>query len=144
PATDDVRPEEQPAPIPPVSEALLKAGAYLSVDTRHVSTARAALELGDVIINDVSGLNHETEMPACIAETGARYIVMHNRGNSKTMDGLTQYTSLVDDVVTELQQVVDTFLAAGVHKHQLIVAPRLGFSKAGEQKWLLLSNVQEL
>lgn len=144
PGTDEVSPEEEQARILPVVEALLKAGVYLSVDTRHVSTARAALELGDVIINDVSGLNHETEMPACIAETGARYIVMHNRGNSKTMDGLTQYTSLVDDVVTELQQVVDTFLAAGAKKDQLIVDPGLGFSKAGEQNWQLLNNVPAL
>lgn len=142
PGTDEVSPEVEQARILPVIEVLIKAGVYVSVDTRHTATARAALEYGEVIINDVSGLNHEPDMPKLIAETGARYIVMHNRGNSKTMDGLTEYSNLVDDVVAETQQLIDTFLAAGVSKDQLIVDPGLGFSKAGEQNWQLLNNLQ--
>ena len=142
PGTDEISPEEEQARILPVVEALIKAGAYVSVDTRNPETARAALEFGEVIINDVSGLRHHEEMPKLIAETGARYIAMHNRGNSKTMDGLTDYTNLVDDVVTETQQIIDTFLAAGVTKDQLIVDPGLGFSKAGEQNWQLLNNLE--
>ena len=141
PGTDEISPEEEQARILPVVEALIKAGAYVSVDTRNPETARAALGFGEVIINDVSGLRHHEEMPKLIAETGARYIAMHNRGNSKTMDGLTDYTNLVDDVVTETQQIIDTFLAAGVTKDQLIVDPGLGFSKAGEQNWQLLNNL---
>ena len=142
PGTDEISPEEEQARILPVVEALIKAGVYVSVDTRHTETARAALEYGEVMINDVSGLRHEADMPKLIAESGARYVVMHNRGNSKTMDGLTDYTNLVDDVVTETQQVIDTFLAAGVNKDQLIVDPGLGFSKAGEQNWQLLNNLE--
>ena len=142
PGTDEISPEEEQARILPVVEALIKAGVYVSVDTRHTETARAALEYGEVMINDVSGLRHEADMPKLIAETGARYVVMHNRGNSKTMDGLTDYTNLVDDVVTETQQVVDTFLAAGVTKDQLIVDPGLGFSKSGDQNWQLLNNLE--
>ena len=142
PGTDEISPEEEQARILPVVEALIKAGVYVSVDTRHTETARAALEYGEVMINDVSGLRHEADMPKLIAESGARYVVMHNRGNSKTMDGLTDYTNLVDDVVTETQQVIDTFLAAGVNKDQLIVDPGLGFSKAGDQNWQLLKNLE--
>ncbi len=142
PGTDEISLEEEQDRILPVVEALIKAGAYVSVDTRNPETARAALEFGEVIINDVSGLRHHEEMPKLIAETGARYIAMHNRGNSKTMDGLTDYTNLVDDVVAETQQIIDTFLAAGVTKDQLIVDPGLGFSKAGEQNWQLLNNLE--
>ena len=142
PGTDEISPEEEQARILPVVEALIKAGVYVSVDTRHTETARAALEYGEVMINDVSGLRHEADMPKLIAETGARYVVMHNRGNSKTMDGLTDYTNLVDDVVAETQQVIDTFLAAGVTKDQLIVDPGLGFSKSGDQNWQLLNNLE--
>ncbi|GAA4478918.1 dihydropteroate synthase [Enteractinococcus fodinae] len=142
PGTDEISPEEEQARILPVVEALIKAGVYVSVDTRHTETARAALEYGEVMINDVSGLRHEADMPKLIAESGARYVVMHNRGNSKTMDGLTDYTNLVDDMVAETQQVIDTFLAAGVTKDQLIVDPGLGFSKAGDQNWQLLNNLE--
>ncbi len=142
PGTDEVSPEEEQARILPVVEALIKAGVYVSVDTRHTETARAALEMGEVLINDVSGLSHEDDMPNLIAETGARYVVMHNRGNSKTMDGLTEYDDVVNDVVAETQQIIDTFLAAGVNKDQLIVDPGLGFSKGGEQNWQLLNHLE--
>ena len=143
PGTKEVSPAEEQRRIIPVVEALIKAGVYVSVDTRHTDTARAALELGEVMINDVSGLNYEPEMPKLIAETGARYIVMHNRGNSKTMDGLAHYEDLVREVVAETQQIIDAFLAAGVTKEQLIVDPGLGFSKAGDQNWQLLNNLDD-
>src|SRR5699024_8993213 len=113
-----------------VVEALVKAGVYVSVDTRHTETARAALEYGEVLINDVSGVNHETDMPQLIAETGARYIVMHNRGNSKTMDGLAQYDDLVSEVIAATPQLVDTFLAAGVNADALSVDAGPGLSEA--------------
>ena len=141
PGTEEVSVAEEQRRILPVIEALIKAGVYVSVDTRHTDTVRAALEYGEVLINDVSGLSHEADMPALIAETGARYIVMHNRGNSKTMDELTSYDDLVTDVVAETQQILDTFIAAGVKHEQLIVDPGLGFSKAGEQNWQLLNNL---
>src|SRR5699024_9402553 len=141
PGTEEISPEEEQSRILPVIEALVKAGVYVSVDTRHTETARAALQYGEVMINDVSGINHEPEMPELIAETGAHYIVMHNRGNSKTMDALTDYDDLVADVVAETQQVVDTFVAAGVKKEQLIVDPGLGFSKSGNQNWQLLKHL---
>lgn len=143
PGTEEVSVEDEKARILPVVEALVKAGVYVSVDTRHTETARAALEYGEVLINDVSGVNHETQMPELIAQTGARYIVMHNRGNSKTMDGLTEYDNLMTDIVAETQQVIDTFLAAGVQKSQLIVDPGLGFAKTGEQNWQVLKHVSE-
>ncbi|MGO1536252.1 MAG: dihydropteroate synthase [Yaniella sp.] len=143
PGTEEVSVEDEKARILPVVEALVKAGVYVSVDTRHTETARAALEYGEVLINDVSGVNHEAAMPQLIAETGARYIVMHNRGNSKSMDGLAEYDNLVTEVVAETQQVIDTFLAAGVKKEQLIVDPGLGFSKTADHNWQLLKHLTE-
>jgi len=143
PGTEEVSVEDEKRRILPVIEALIKAGVYVSIDTRHTETARAALEYGEVLINDVSGLSHEADMPELIAETGARYIVMHNRGNSKTMDGMADYDDLLTEVVAETQQVIDTFLAAGVAKEQLIVDPGLGFSKSGDQNWQILKNLDQ-
>lgn len=128
----------------PVIEALVKAGAVVSVDTMHVATAEAALKLGEVIVNDVSGLNHEPAMPELIARTGATYILMHNRGDARTMDSLTDYEDVVEDVVRELSEVRDTFLAAGAKPEQLILDPGLGFSKAGAQNWELLHGLDRL
>lgn len=130
--------------ILPVIDSLLKAGAVVSVDTMHVDTAEAALKLGEVIINDVSGLSHEPGMPELIARTGATYILMHNRGNSQTMDSLTDYEDVVEDVMREMAQLKDTFLAAGARPEQLILDPGLGFSKAGAQNWDLLRGLDRL
>lgn len=144
PGARAVSPEEEQARILPVVEALLAEGAVVSVDTMHTATARAALEVGPVIVNDVSGLGHEPDMPALIAETGAPCIVMHNRGNPQTMDALTDYQDTVGDVVRELQEVVDRFLAAGVRPEQILLDPGLGFAKVGEQNWELLRGLDRI
>ncbi|MBN6865243.1 dihydropteroate synthase, partial [Micrococcus luteus] len=144
PGARAVPPAEEQARILPVIEALLAEGVVVSVDTRHTATARAALALGPVIVNDVSGLAHEPEMPALIAASGAPYILMHNRGNPQTMDGLAVYEDTVPDVVCELRDVAGRFLAAGVEPAQLIVDPGLGFAKAGEQNWELLRGLEWL
>ena len=67
PGARAVPPAEEQARILPVIEALLAEDVVVSVDTRHTATARAALALGPVIVNDVSGLAHEPDMPALIA-----------------------------------------------------------------------------
>lgn len=144
PGADPVSPEQEQERILPVVQALLDDGAVLSIDTMHTATARAALELGEVIVNDVSGLHHEPDMPALIAETGAPYILMHNRGTPTTMDDLAVYGDLVEDVLAELVQVRQRFYDAGVAPEQIIMDPGLGFAKAGEQNWELLRGLDRL
>lgn len=144
PGREEVAPAEEQRRVLPVIEALVRAGAVVSVDTRHASTARAALKYGEVIINDVSGLTHEAEMPELVAETGAHYIITHNRGDAKTMDELTDYDDVVTDVIHELTEVKDRFIAAGCDASQLILDPGLGFSKSGEQNWELLRGLDRL
>ncbi|XKH52750.1 dihydropteroate synthase [Citricoccus nitrophenolicus] len=144
PGAEAIDPVTEQNRILPVIEALVKAGAVVSVDTMHTVTAEAALKIGDVIINDVSGLNYEPEMPELIARTGATYILMHNRGDSKTMDSLADYGDVVEDVARELTELKDAFLAAGVQPEQLILDPGLGFAKAGAQNWELLKGLDRL
>src|SRR5699024_12074708 len=78
PGTEEISPEEEQARILPVVEALVKAGVYVSVDTRHTQTARAALDYGEVMINDVSALNYEAEMAKVSARTEAHTVVNHD------------------------------------------------------------------
>ncbi|MFC7401489.1 dihydropteroate synthase [Citricoccus sp. GCM10030269] len=144
PGAEAIDPLTEQNRILPVIEALVRAGVVVSVDTMHTVTAEAALKLGDVIINDVSGLHHEPEMPELIARTGAPYILMHNRGDAKTMDSLAVYDDVVEDVVRELSELKDRFVAAGVRPEQIILDPGLGFAKAGEQNWELLRGLDRL
>ena len=144
PGATPVPPDQEQERILPVIRELLAAGACVSVDTMHAATAAAALELGEVIVNDVSGLHVEADMPAVVADSGAPYVLMHNRGTPTTMDDLTGYDNVVADVLAELRQVRERLYQAGVRPEQLITDPGLGFAKAGEQNWAVLRGIDGL
>lgn len=141
PGSSEVDELEEQQRILPVITALAKAGALISVDTRHATTAALALDAGAGLINDVSGANVHDDMIALIAERQIPYVLMHSRGNSRSMDSLTQYTDVVEDVVRELGEVRERFYAAGVLAENLILDPGIGFSKNAEQNWELLANL---
>jgi len=141
PGAKDVDPALEQERIIPVIEALVKAGAVISVDTMHVSTARAAIEAGAHIINDVSGLTYEQGMPELIAETGVPYVLMHRRGTAQNMVAEANYQDVVAEVIGELRGLRDEFVAKGVAPEQIIIDPGLGFAKDAGHNWALLANV---
>jgi dihydropteroate synthase len=134
--------EEEQRRILPVVEALVKAGALVSVDTMNASTAAKALDAGAAIINDVSGMGFDPDMPALVAERKVPYVLMHSRGDVKSNDPLATYDDVVEQVISELTEVRDRFYAAGVQPEQIIIDPGLGFSKNGEHNWALLRALE--
>ncbi|GAA3705575.1 dihydropteroate synthase [Zhihengliuella alba] len=136
-----IDPEVERKRVVPVVEALVKAGAVVSVDTMHVDTARAAVEAGAHLINDVSGLTHEPGMPALVAELGVPYVLMHRRGDQQNMSDFADYDDVVAEVKAELTELRRGFLDAGVRPEQLIVDPGLGFAKNAHHNWELLHRV---
>jgi len=144
PGAETVSPEEEQRRILPVIQALVKAGALVSVDTTHTSTAAAAIDAGAKIINDVSGLTIEPGMAELIAASKVMYVLTHRRGDAETMDSLAEYGSVVDEVVEELEGVRGKLYAAGVTPVQIIVDPGLGFSKNEAQNWELLKHIGKL
>ena len=144
PGAEEVSPEEEQRRVLPVVEAMVKAGALVSIDTTHASTAAAALKAGAAIINDVSGLTMEPEMAELAARTGVPYVLTHRRGDAKTMTSLAEYGNVAEEVAAELVGVRDKLYAAGVAPKQIIVDPGLGFSKNDVQNWELLRNMGPL
>jgi dihydropteroate synthase len=144
PGAEDVSPEEEQRRVIPVIEALVKAGALVSIDTIHASTAAAALNAGAAIINDVSGLTMEPEMAELAASSKAPYILTHRRGDARTMNSLAEYKDVAAEVVAELAGVRDKLYAAGVRPEQIIIDPGLGFAKNDAQNWELLQNLDQL
>lgn len=144
PAAEDVSPEEEQRRVIPVIEALVKAGALVSIDTTHASTAAAAVEAGAAIINDVSGLTLEPEMAELVAASKVPYVLTHRRGDARTMNSLAEYKDVAGEVVAELAGVRDKLYAAGVGQDQIIVDPGLGFAKNDAQNWELLQNLDQL
>lgn len=144
PGADYVDPAEEKERIVPVVATLVKAGAIVSVDTMHTSTARAALAAGAHIVNDVSGLTHEPDMPALVAESKVPYVLMHRRGDQKSMVTEANYDDVVAEVLDELKGLRDTFIDAGVASEQIIIDPGLGFAKDPQHNWALLQAIPEL
>ena len=144
PGAEDVTPEEEQRRVLPVIEALVKAGALVSIDTTHASTAAAALKAGAAIINDVSGLTIEPEMAELVAASKVPYVLTHRRGDARTMNSLAEYTDVAGEVVAELAGVRDKLYAAGVSPEQIIVDPGLGFAKNDSHNWELLQNLDQL
>lgn len=144
PGSHAVAEKEEQERILPVISALAKAGALISVDTRHASTAALALDAGAGLINDVSGANVHADMIALIAERQVPYVLMHSRGDSRSMDSLTQYDDVVEEVVAELSEMRQRFYDAGVKPEMLIMDPGVGFSKNAAQNWELLANLDRV
>jgi dihydropteroate synthase len=144
PGAEDVSPEEEQRRVIPVIEALVKAGALVSIDTIHAATAAAALNAGAAIINDVSGLTMEPEMAELAASSKVPYILTHRRGDARTMNSLAEYKDVAGEVVAELAGVRDKLYAAGVAPEQIIIDPGLGFAKNDAQNWELLQNLDQL
>ena len=144
PGAAEVTPDEEQRRVLPVIEALVKAGALVSIDTTHAATAEAALAAGAAIINDVSGLTIEPEMVELVARSKVPYVLTHRRGDARTMDSLTDYQDVAADVAAELAGVRDKLVAAGAAPEQIIVDPGLGFAKNEAQNWELLQHLDVL
>jgi dihydropteroate synthase len=144
PGASRVSADEELRRILPVVRALRQAGVPVSVDTTRSRVARASLEAGATMINDVSGGTADPGMAPAVAEAGCPWVLMHNRGSSATMPGLAEYTDVVEEVADELSRRIDAALAAGVAAGQIVIDPGLGFAKRAAHNWTLLGRIERL
>lgn len=136
--------DEELARVVPVIRALSTEGVTVSVDTMRAEVAKAAVEAGASLVNDVSGGLADPAMPRVVAATGVDYVVMHWRGHSHDMERRAVYTDVVTEVREELAKRVDLVLAEGVSEKQIVLDPGLGFAKNSEHNWALLAGMGEL
>ena len=114
---------------------------FISIDTFRSAVAAKAVAKGADIINDVSGGNLDADMFDVVAELGVPYILMHMRGNPKTMTGLTNYNRLIPDIMKSLKERIDLLRKKGVT--DLIIDPGYGFAKTIAQNFELIKNLSE-
>jgi dihydropteroate synthase len=130
PGAEPVKANEEWARIGPSLSALSAAGIPVSVDTTKLSVARQALDAGAVAINDVSGLRFDPGIARLCAETGAGLIIMHMRGNPRTMQDELGYRDLVPEITAWLGAQADLAVESGVDPSQIVVDPGIGFGKS--------------
>jgi dihydropteroate synthase len=136
--------EEELARVVPVIGTLAAGGATVSVDTMRAEVARAAVEAGATIVNDVSGGLADPRILDVVADAGVQYVAMHWRSHSDRMADYATYDGpggAVAAVRDELAERVDAALAAGVRPDRLVLDPGLGFAKRGEHNWQLMVHL---
>jgi len=133
------------ARIVPVLEGLRgRVKIPISVDTRKAEVAEAAIVVGAEIINDVSGLKNDPRIAEVAARHGVPLILMHMRGEPRTMQRAPFAREVMKDVKSGLRASIAIARKAGVRKSQIVIDPGIGFGKSFEQNYELLRRLPEI
>jgi dihydropteroate synthase len=145
PGAARVDPRVEASRVVPVVKDLVAQGITVSIDTMHADVARAALQSGAQIVNDVSGGRADPAMAPLLAEAGVPWVLMHWRSvSSDQPHQAPHYRDVVAEVRAELLASVDDAVAAGVDPSKLVIDPGLGFAKTGQHNWALLQALPDL
>ena len=130
--------------VTPIVTALKTAFPHIeiSVDTMTLACAKAAIEAGADIINDVSFLANPEFVKICALEN-KKLVIMHTKGDSKTMDKLAYYDNVVDEIYTDINKKVQYALDNGLDKKNIIIDVGFGFAKNITQNFELLKRINE-
>jgi dihydropteroate synthase len=146
PGADPVSPEQELRRVVPVIEGLRAAGfnGTLSVDTSKAPVARAALDAGATLVNDVTALRAAPEIAELVAARDARICLMHMLGTPRTMQVDPHYDDVVDDVRRFLLERVEFATARGIRPERIVLDPGIGFGKNVAHNLALLQRLDEL
>ncbi|WP_235919479.1 dihydropteroate synthase [Aureimonas psammosilenae] len=138
PGAEPVEAEEEQRRVLPVIRALAGSGIVLSIDTYRASTARAAVEAGAHIVNDVWGAQREPEIAMVAAETGAGLCLMHSSRDRDTLP------DPISDQVAFLTRSLEIAAEAGVRDEAIVLDPGFGFGKGPAENFALMRRFGEL
>ncbi len=143
PGSEGVSDEEEIRRVLPVIQALRRATKVpISIDTSKASVARAALEAGADIINDVTGLRGDPEMRALAAEFRAGVVVMHMQGTPRTMQSAPTYEDVVAEVGEFFRHSLERAVASGLDPMSIALDPGIGFGKTPAHNLALLAGLE--
>jgi dihydropteroate synthase len=143
PGAATVSREEELERVIPVIQGIRQQGLQIpiSIDTTKAIVARAAIEAGANIVNDVSGGIFDSDMLKTVAKLGVPIALMHMRGTPATMQQLTNYQDLVTEVGDFLEERIQVAVDCGIDQSNLIIDPGIGFAKTADQSIELLRNL---
>ena len=145
PGAQEVPPAEEAARVLPVLRAIRRELPHirLSIDTRHAEVARAALDAGADIVNDITGLRAPGMLELC-AQSGCGIVLMHMQGDPATMQDNPQYTDVVAQVRAFFEERVQAAEQAGIDPRRICLDPGFGFGKTPAHNMQLLEHLDEL
>ncbi|MGI8606678.1 MAG: dihydropteroate synthase, partial [Gaiellaceae bacterium] len=142
PGSDGVSAEEELRRVEPVLEGL--AGLPVSIDTSKAEVARRALELGAVLVNDVTALRADPDLAGAVADSDAYLCLMHMLGEPRTMQDDPRYDDVASEVAAFLEERLSFAVAAGIPEEHVCLDPGIGFGKTGAQNFELIRRLDVL
>ena len=115
----------------------------ISIDTTKAIVAKKAVEVGANIINDVSGLSFDSQMPKTVASLNAPIIIMHMKGNPRNMQKNPEYKDLINDILYYFKERIKIATKAGINREMIILDPGIGFGKTVEHNFQILSKLNK-
>ncbi len=144
PGAMPVSAEEEIGRVCTVIERISKdIGIPVSVDTSKAKVARAALQAGATIVNDISGLTFDGAMAGVAAECGASMVLMHIQGTPATMQRDPRYGNLVEEISGFLAAAAEKAVERGIGREKIIIDPGIGFGKTLEDNYRIINNLHE-
>lgn len=146
PGSESVSIDEQIARVVPVIKAIrqqLSTTVLISIDTTSSEVARAALDAGANIINDISAGLGDKQLLVLARERDVPIILMHMQGTPKNMQDDPHYDDVVPEVLASLSQRVEEALAANIRKHNIAIDPGIGFGKRRDDNLMLLAYLED-
>jgi len=136
--------EEQERVLPVIQELAKRFDAPISVDTTKAVVARAALDAGAAIVNDISALRFEPEIADEVAKSGAGLVLMHSRGTPGALHGLEPVADIVEEVTSSLLSSIEIAQQRGVKRESIVIDPGIGFGKSQEQNLELIAKLDQI
>jgi dihydropteroate synthase len=145
---ESTRPGSDPVPlereldrvVPVIKRLATEVRIPVSVDTRRAEVARASLDVGATIVNDVTA-GSDPAMYQVVREAEAGFVLMHMRGEPRTMQQHTHYEDVVSEVRASLAERVDAAVRSGIEWERLVLDPGLGFAKTEQQNYALMRDI---
>ncbi|HEX7295911.1 MAG TPA: dihydropteroate synthase, partial [Pyrinomonadaceae bacterium] len=145
PGGEPVSVEQEIERVVPIIEALAqRTEVPISVDTTKSEVARAALDAGAAIVNDISALRFDFYVADAVARAGAGLVLMHSRGTPATMHRLPPVADIMHEVTHSLRASINMAERRGVKRESIVIDPGIGFGKSQEQNLELIAKLDQL
>ncbi|MBN1351242.1 dihydropteroate synthase [candidate division KSB1 bacterium] len=142
PGSDPVAAEDELKRVIPVIKLIRKeTDAAISIDTTKSAVAKAALDAGANIINDISALSYDPQMADVAQKSGAPVILMHIKGTPKSMQDHPFYSDVISEICSYLQSRIEYAVESGIKKSKIIIDPGIGFGKRVEDNFEIINSL---
>jgi len=148
---ESTRPGSEPVPlqeeidrtIPVIEEISKKIKVPVSIDTYKAEVARRALDAGASIVNDISGLRFDPEMPKVVSQYKVPVVIMHIKGTPRDMQANPIYEALIPEITDYFRESIRLAVESGITEDKIIIDPGIGFGKTFDHNLEIIKNLRE-